>query len=125
MTHTFTVRSLKLTTGTMGTDTTQPDDVNSLILQGDFLLNGNLRVPGEAKIDFAPPFDQPSTFAAPPPQLTIHRLPGPADLGTMLLDWPPRGIVINFDTGGDVTTDPPLRIDQVTRLWITFLRTLA
>jgi hypothetical protein len=126
--HTFTVRTVQLTTGGLigSTDPTPPDDANSLVLQGDFLLNGNLRVPGEGKINLTPPFGPP-IFEEPPPKIEIAL--GQADLfPLMLADWAPGGIVINFETGGDLTINPTPPFPgptELTRYWITFLRALA
>ena len=127
--HTFTVRTLKITTFIGGPDRTSPppDDANIFVLQGDFLLNGNLRVPGEAKIDLAPgtPF-----FTAPPPQIEIalaQEDAGPL-FTLMLADLAPGGFVINFETDGDLTIpiNPPFPgTQQLSRFWITFLRALA
>jgi hypothetical protein len=90
-------------------------------MQGDFLLNGNLRVPGECRIgpDFVRPF-----FEQPPPKIEIGL--DRADLRPLMLaDWGPGGFVVNFETYGNLTIGPTPPEADITQYWITFLRTLA
>jgi hypothetical protein len=65
--HTFTARALKIIAFADGLPL--PADSDSFVLQGDFLLNGNLRVPGEGKIHLERGFS--SAFVTPPPMIEI------------------------------------------------------
>jgi hypothetical protein len=120
--HTFTVRTLKIIPFVTGGTDPLPPDTDGFILQGDFLLNGNLRVPGEGKIHLVPDFA--AAFDTPPPMIEIG-FPDtdPGEVFPLLLaDWAPGGFVINFETEGDLTTGPAFMRTLLSRYWITFLR---